>query len=372
MIFVVRSGRRLILQNKNILLISPEPWDHIFVSKHHYAIQLGRMGNRVYFLGPPAQSESLVSTEYENVVGLEYQGFPKGLRFYPGILQRQVIRKKFHTLERLAQARFDVIWSFDNSVFYDFAALPDDVLKISHIVDLNQDFQTGRAAATADICFCTTDLIKKRLLQYTKRCHKINHGFNDSSNDRVQISLPGDSPVKVLYAGNLAMPYIDWEILNFVVRDNPNVDFIFVGPNDDESRRAQQEVIRAKNAHMLGRLRPDDLLPYYKAADVLILAYQEKHHDDQANPHKMMEYLGSGKMIVATRTAEFRPLSDDGLLLMSNSNHEFPNRLREALDDLDHWNHETKMKLRMEWAENNTYHRQLMRIEKILSSSIMK
>lgn len=358
----------MILRNKNILLISPEPWNHIFVSKHHYAVHLGRRGNHVYFLEPPGESESVAPTEYENVVEVKYRGFPKGLRFYPPILQRHFIRKKFRELERLCNTRFDIIWSFDNSVFFDFSALPDSVLKISHIVDLNQDFQTGRAAATADICFCTTELIRARLLEFNSKCYKINHGFNDITSAGGGVTLPGSSALKVAYAGNLAMQYIDWDVIHATVRDNPDIDFIFIGPdgNGEGGEISKQQVREAKNAYFPGRVRADDLALYYKSADILILAYKEKYHADQANPHKMMEYLGSGKMVVATFTAEYSGLKDKNLLSMTHSNLEFTANLKMVVDNLAFWNSSDKQLLRKEWAMQNTYEEQLGRIEGLL------
>ena len=55
------------LHNKTILLISPQSWGTMFLSKHHYAIELARRGNTVYFLNPPlqknrAQQESIEIT----------------------------------------------------------------------------------------------------------------------------------------------------------------------------------------------------------------------------------------------------------------------------------------------------------------------
>jgi hypothetical protein len=360
----------MMLSNKSILLVSPEPWDHIFVSKHHYAVYLGRRNNKVFFLNPPGKSTSVVDTDYKNVRSVHYTGFPSGLRFYPRPLQQHFILRKFRELEKLCDTAFDIVWSFDNSVFFDFSCLPKSVLAISHIVDLNQDFQTRASASTANICFCTTDLIRERLIKYNKRCFKINHGFHVASPDDTRVALPGSSKVKVLYAGNLAMPYIDWGILSVVVRDNPNVDFIFIGPNMSEGRSdaAARQVRNAQNAYFLGRVHPDRLLSHYRAADILILTYQEKYHADQANPHKMMEYLGSGQMIVATQTMEFRELNDTGLLLMSNDNTEFPRLLLKAMNDLEYWNQEAKINARKQWALNNTYERQIERIEMLLNS----
>lgn len=39
--------------NKTILIISPEPWGKMMISKHHYALELAKLGNEVYFLNPP-------------------------------------------------------------------------------------------------------------------------------------------------------------------------------------------------------------------------------------------------------------------------------------------------------------------------------
>ncbi len=42
--------------NKTILFISPGPWGINHVSKHHYAIELAKIGNDVYFLNPPSDT----------------------------------------------------------------------------------------------------------------------------------------------------------------------------------------------------------------------------------------------------------------------------------------------------------------------------
>ena len=44
------------LRNKTILIISPQAWGKMFLSKHHYAIELAKRGNAVYFLNPPGEN----------------------------------------------------------------------------------------------------------------------------------------------------------------------------------------------------------------------------------------------------------------------------------------------------------------------------
>src|SRR5690606_33118966 len=196
-------------------LISPEPWSEMSVSKHHYAIHLAGRNNKVFFLNPPTRDSNISNTAYDNVWKINYRGFPKGIRFYPECLRKFLISKVYDRILSLCQVRFDIVWSFDNSVFFDFSALPDNVLKISHIVDLNQNFRLANAASTADICFCTTDFIKVRLHKYNKRVHKINHGLTTRS--IYPKDLPGENKIKALYVGNVSSFYFDWKLFYEIV-----------------------------------------------------------------------------------------------------------------------------------------------------------
>jgi hypothetical protein len=362
----------VILTNKNILLISPERWDHIYVSKHHYALHLARKGNRVFFLNPPGSRIGVLKTQFPNVFFIDYRGFPPGLRFYPSFLQKIIIARFFDRLQRLCSVAFDVIWSFDNSVFFDFSALPDSLLKISHIVDLNQDFQTQKAASTADYCFCTTDLIKKRLQLYNSNAYKINHGFHALSQLGNEEPLMIKDRITAVYSGNLSFSYIDWSLLLKVVSDHPDVQFVFIGPNgnvmDDDPGmcEAKGRLLKKENVVFVGKVDFRALQSYYKSADILLVSYQENYHDDQANPHKVMEYLGSGKVIVATHTSEY--LGTDPLIVMSHSNSEWPQLFGKVVSNLSFYNSDELQKRRKAFAMQNSYEEQILRIEMIISS----
>ncbi|MEP0368882.1 MAG: hypothetical protein ABJN36_05200 [Cyclobacteriaceae bacterium] len=359
------------LTGKEILIISPEPWSHIFVSKHHYALHLARRGNRVYFLNPPTDQNKVTPSDYENLDILDYSGFVNGLRFFPKLLRKLVFKRVWRKLEQMARARFDVIWSFDNSVFYDFDALPKSVLKISHIVDLNQDFMTREAASTADVCFATTGQIKDRLSKFNSRTFQITHGVNISEKPMTNVILPGLNRLKVVYAGNLGMPYLDWEILSEAGKELPQVDFVFYGPGVDEldvysnaQRTSKEAFLNLENTCFPGKVDSETLSAVYLSGHVLLISYQELHHHDQANPHKMMEYLASGKPIVATYTAEYADLDFIG---MSKQNKDWPTLLKQTIDSLDQENTDEKIAARKAFALDNTYDKQIDRIELIIS-----
>jgi glycosyltransferase involved in cell wall biosynthesis len=300
------------------------------------------------------------------------------MRYYPAFLRRYLTRHIFQKIEGLTGAHLDIIWSFDNSLFYDFDALSPSVLKISHIVDLNQDFETARAARTADFCFCTTQLIRARLEQHApNKVYWINHGLSNSGNYlQNKESLPGQQTIKALYAGNLAMKYLDWQIIGSAVNDNPNVDFIFYGSNRDNTSVAQnpmhsykKEVLRKPNTYFPGQLSSDELGHALKAADVLLLSYQEAHHQDQANPHKILEYLYSGKPIIGTYTAEYQ---DTDLLYMTKSNQEWPDLFKLIVHDFPKYSKPAAMEKRKVFALDNTYDKQIERIEGLIDQHLNK
>jgi len=352
------------LNNKSILLISPESWDHIFVSKHHYAVHLGERENRVYFLNPPSSENKIKKTSFKNVWEVNYTGFPKGLRFFPSLLQKFYIKKIFNQLLKLCNVEFDVIWSFDNSVFHDFSALSTTIYKISHIVDLNQDFETAKAASTADICFGVSTPIVEKLRRVNEKAFFINHGVQ--KREVKSVTLPGGNKVKVFYAGNLDIPYLDWSLIKQLIKNNSHVNFIFAGPWNENERKNQ--VCTFDNVHYLGVLKADELVSYYSLADVLLIAYKADEYKDQlSNPHKMMEYLASGKMIVATYTDNYKKLAEEGLFLMSNNQEDFLPLFGKAISNLSYWNSEEKQNLRKGYASENTYDKQIERIESYLN-----
>lgn len=366
----------MILKNKIILLISPEPWNHIFVSKHHYATHLAYRGNKVYFLNPPSGKSTVEATDFNNVWSVHYTGFRKGLRFYPAFLQRYFILKKFEAIENLCDVKFDIVWAFDNSVFYDFSALEESIFCISHIVDLNQHFQTALAAKTADVCFAVSNSILRRLNEYQANSYFINHGYNDKNVENKLINeFDGTGKLKAIYAGNLSMAYLDWDVLLKIAVNNTTTDFIFIGPGGEDFDVVQNSTHRSKklcyeleNTHFIGKVNSCELHALYSQADILLISYQEKYHIDQSNPHKMMEYLGAGKVVVATKTQEYKGLAKRELIAMSDKNKDLPQLFETVLKDLEQWNSVAKREKRIDFAADNSYSKQIYRVEHILSN----
>lgn len=350
-----------------ILVISPEPWDGHFVSKHHYARELSRRGHRVLFHGPPDATGPMRLMAATDTPGeLRVLHAPRaapGLRFMPPPLRWALEDHWLRQVERLAGARVNVVWNFENSRFFDLR-FAGERLTIYQQVDLNQDFHPEMAARTADHVFCTTGLIKERLSAFRSEVRIVHHGVQSDPIDPLSESgLFAPDELNCVYAGNLSMQYLDRALIVRCVETYPTAMFHFFGgfKTDDAFRNRLAE---HPNVRLHGKVDAGRMLPILSNADILMVTYQKAHFRDQANPHKMMEYMMSGKVTVATYTSEYERVSD--LLAMCSPDGDYVELLGKVIDDIEAWNAPELMSRRRAFAADNTYSRQLDRIAEAL------
>jgi glycosyltransferase involved in cell wall biosynthesis len=355
----------------NILIVSPEPWDTNQVSKHHYARTLAKRGHRVLFLDPPGPSGSTQSIERvleEDGEILIVRGprVAPGLRFMPGSIRRALERRWLERLERRVGVHVDIVWQFENSRFYDMTFAGDRV-KIYHQVDLNQDRHMAAAAESADIRFAVSEVILNQIAKHALDVRKISHGVL-TVELRTGTECPRIRPGRptAAYVGSLDIMYLDAEALRETVLGSPEVDFHLIG-SYSENGKVHRLIHALPNAFFWGRLPSKDLPEVLEKMDVLMLVYDSFNHRDQvANPHKLMEYLASGKVTVATHTEEYKSLSGE-LVVMVDKLRDYPAAFRAVMADLNRWNSPALRAARIAYALDNTYDRQLDRISSALS-----
>jgi len=147
----------VILRGKKILLISPQSWDKVKVSKHHYALTLAGMGNDVYFLNPPLSGKG---ASFEKKPGAEpgitvvsYRpALPTKLRFRFRKLFDLLMRREVKRLVRRIGVHFDIVWSFEPNLYTDLRTFGASC-RIFHPVDLFEQASALDTAASADIVF---------------------------------------------------------------------------------------------------------------------------------------------------------------------------------------------------------------------------
>ena len=352
-----------------ILIISPEPWEGHFVSKHHYAMELARRGHDVLFYGPPDSTDSIRLKSVADVQGnlwvLYSPRVAPGLRFFPSFIRKSLEARWLRDVEKVFGRDIDVVWSFENSRFFDMG-FAGERLKIYHQVDLNQDFYPYLAARSADACFCTTDIIRERLLSQRQDVWKIHHGTAISDSESVDC-LESESfnvkKINAMYIGNLDMAYIDVDSISRLVIGHPDVMFHFIGGYRDRTPLFEQCGL-ASNTKFWGRVSFQLLPEFLKRADVLLVVYRSDRQRDQASPHKFMEYLLSGKVIVCTYTDEYK--DKQNIVEMASPEEEIDMRFSRVVSNLEEYNSPARVLERKKFAIDNTYKRQIDRIAKAL------
>lgn len=354
-----------------ILLVSPERWTDHFVSKHHYAMTLAGMGAKVLFVDPPTSDSKETRLTpvagHPNLFVVTGPRVAAGLRFFPRKPRQKLERRWLEALERQAGFAISVVWLFENSRFFDMG-FAGSRLKIYHQVDLNQRFNMRKAAASADICLCTTDIIRQELSRWNTAVYKIHHGLAHVAApmplEQTQLSLISPDAVNAAYVGNLDMTYLDWGLLKAVVEQHPRVRFHFAG-GYNEQKPLRRNLREAANVVWWGRVDYRQIPSLLERMDILLVAYQRDRFRDQASPHKLMEYLASGKVTVATYTDEYKDKRH--LLEMTERDGDFKSLFARVVSRPRDFNQPEKQAQRRQFARDHTYSTQLMRIESLLS-----
>ena len=105
--------------NKNVLIISPQKWEGMKVSKHHYATALSKHGLDVYFLEPPT-SRGKFSTRKEdrlNIISFSIPFFIKKIKNKLSWLYRVVLHARLRNMLRKIP-EIAIVVNFDNGIFY--------------------------------------------------------------------------------------------------------------------------------------------------------------------------------------------------------------------------------------------------------------
>lgn len=331
------------------------------MSKHHYAIELAKE-NQVFFLGPPEADKQGVEM-VDGVGVVYYQPRIRGINKIPGDKpKRWFMKQDVSQLLKLIGGKIDVVWSFDSSRFY-FLDLFKAEIKIAHIVDHREDFFLKELSRTADVCLASSDSIVDKLKRHATKVFKVQHGFIVPKPTE-EISLPGKNKLKGVYVGNLDIVYFDWKVLNQLSKSFKNVDFILIGPiSQENSERIDQA--KLSNVYFLPKIDSNQINTHLISADFCFQLYDVQLYPEQLqNPHKTMQYIGSGTPIFSSHTHEYEGLN----LLCFYDKVTLEVDFNRFLDELPVLRSEPEVEKRKKYAIQNSYSQQIQRIEQLIFS----
>jgi hypothetical protein len=377
------------IKNKTILIISPQFWGTMFLSKHHYAMELAKNDNTVYFLNPPylahdkKKSKKTVSIErMDSSVNLFliYHRIliPYFLKFHFISLFHLLI--EYHIKKILRQiGHIDIVWSFDLGNLYPFHFFPKTALRIFHPVDEPLSQSALDAAIGANIIFSVTNEILSKYSSFDVPKYHIQHGISESFL-KENVGIRQNSSIRVGISGNLLRPDIDRPVLLQIIRENPQVIFECWGSylaNDSNIGAADSEETRIfimalknfQNVRLHGAIASSALASEFQRMDAFLICYDvQKDQSRGTNYHKVMEYLSTGKVIVSNNITLYKDRPDLVCMVMErNNNVQLPALFSGVISHLDRYNSNDLIRCRKSFASENTYTKQIERIEKFLT-----
>lgn len=365
----------------------------MFITKHHYAVELSRLNNRVFFLNPP-QSDSwswnkakkrirvTQSDVYPNLFLVDHElFFPYLLKYHCRWLYDILIKKHLFEIEQQLGEKIDLVWSFDHLNICPLEYFKN-AFRIFHPVDDSTCPHSFRAAKTADILFTVTKEIVRKYNHYRVPKYLISHGVAEAFFEPAPLPVREQSQqLQVGLSGNWLRPDLDHSTLIRIIRENAGVRFHFFGSyamsdtNLGGGHHAHNEFISTLqnfgNVKLHGAIVYTQLAAWLHQMDAFLICYDvNKDQSNGTNYHKIMEYLSTGKVIVSNNVSSYNNLP--GIIQMvveRDHNNELPGLFKKVIANLAFHNSVQLSEKRKAYARNNTYQMQIKRIEQILYPS---
>ncbi len=315
------------IKNKNIVLVSNEPWGDIWYSKHNYANELSKH-NKVVFVNPVIRWHFIDFFKFKPFLTTIHNGLT--VLSYTNILP---IRNKFlyklnnklvsRLLNKFLIKNFgsvDIFWSFDP---YRLSNPPSFHPKktLFHSVDKYNFVPYGEKelAIKSDFIIGVSDLISDIYQSYNKNVFTIPHGISEEE------FKPNEEKVKsiaynnyFLYVGNIDHR-LDYALIKKLIIKFHQEQFLFIGKIKEALPSHEKELFNSKkhsNVIHIDALPFKELKNYIYKARICLAPMDQKFNGNAIAHHKIYQYLAMGKPILGNEFSDY--VNFNSLLYMSN------------------------------------------------------
>ncbi len=295
-----------------VLLISPQHWGTMRVTKHHYAIELAKLGHAVYFLEPTEASWKWNQTSFriahsdsEGVQLVQQQiNVPYNLKFHFKGLFDWFIKRHIKKLEKQL-GLFDLVWSFDltNAMPLTYFSIKSKKIFFAADWPLNRD-----AVKAAEGASLLVSVAQEILEQYPDKPNTkkqlIDHGVAECFIvEGKKPFVKTDEVIRIGMSGNFLRPDIDRPILLEIIKTHADIVFECFGAYefknsnlggsvDSETKAFIEDLQQAPNVLLHGMVRPEILAKELRRMDAFLICYDvSKDQSKGTNYHKVSEFL---------------------------------------------------------------------------------
>jgi hypothetical protein len=379
---------------RTIVILSTEPWGRMLLSKMHFALELVQKGNRVFFVNPPRElpGNKLAATGEVMEGGsltIIHTNTVRGslfLRHKLFFLYRLLSGRYVRAVKKLVGSRIDEVWSFNANQYIDLGPFEAEK-SIVLLYDLYQGPHIFKAIEKADALISVSQVILDHYKDTAPPKLFLQHGlgrhFADKSRQRLQTEDFGVSggKTRVGYTGNLLRAGMNTVVAMEIIGRHPEIEFHFWGPHsmkdnnvNDAGYETADELLSfveflqgQANVFLHGVVAQQELAERLFEMDAFLFIYSPKREVNGAsNAHKLLEYISTGRVVIATHVSSY---AGTDLLVMCDITEEdrMPEIFDRAIKELSFHNARERQVRRIEFALDNTYARQVERVQQFIT-----
>jgi glycosyltransferase involved in cell wall biosynthesis len=375
-------------RGKTVFIISPERWGVMKVSKHHYALELAEMDCRVFFIEPPdLQLKGITITSCEDHAHIrlvKYKPVFRGKRFLPAFVYSILLRWQIKKILAKIETKPDVVLCFHAYLFQNLKWFGASKSIFFAADQFNYKYLPAEAY-TADFSLAVSDTIYNRINEAKLPVFFINHGlqkkFADAAQELLKQERIVNSGKKITagYTGNLRMEALDRETMMNIIKQNPDIDFVFWGSykskdlnlggiNDSDTDNFIRFLENSSNIDLRGVVNSEELQKQMQTADLFWLCWKIGVSNlwDGSNSHKILEYLSTGRPVVSHYVSTY--LGTNLLYMLSDTiNTGYADLFHQTLELVSKGEIKTVVKKRLEFAAANSYSNKVKEIEAFIN-----
>lgn len=353
------------------------------VSKHHYAVELSRIGNKVFFINPPDVNSKIFQTDpsgvNENLKIVSYNPIYRGNKYLPKFLFNLLVRFQIYLLKRYLKTDIDIVFSFMHNYFINLKWFGVKHTFFCPYDQLNNS-EAYKTADSANYVITVSDYIAEEINKSSTPILLLKHGlssdFVNYAVERTKTASYTDystkkSVLKIGFVGNLFFQFLERDILRKIITENNRVEFVFWGPVKpvDSNISAWEDVASfefikfletTSNVKLRGVCPPDIVAKEIQEIDGFLFCHEVHPENKMHNSHKILEYLSTGKMVITTPLLAYKDTPDKLVLMYKEiSNANFPDYFKKQIIDIEINNDIEIQKMRVLWALKNSYANQI-------------
>lgn len=377
------------LRNKIVFILSPNKWGSMKVSKHHYALELSKIGAKVYFIEPPSLENKIfeVKSCYDDtkIYIVKYKPIFRGINYLPGFLFNGLVWLQIKIILKKLKVKPDIIFCF-HGYLYNNLKWFNSSKNIYFAFDQFESKKLPPELMSSDLIFAVSDSIKKNIENYKKSVVQLNHGLQQTfveiaeKRKASQHHKTNSNNIIIGYVGNLRMQALNREIMMKVISCHSNIKFIFWGSyeeNDlnlggEKTQEANDFIIFLKNSdnvELRGTVNGLLLSKEILICNLFWICWQTNKHRiwDGSNSHKILEYMATGAPLVTHYVSSYENTELLYMLKSDDDSSKYLDLFNDVLKIIIQGEPKEKIISRLSFAINNSYVNQLRIIDQALT-----